>query len=1001
MKSFVKKILLVIGSVGMLVGCASNPSPTLEVLDDPVIYDDDEGVVELEDILANKKYEEEPPVGDFPNQVIIHYHNDDGENLKYPRQFYLWNTNQDGFAFDADSDATGTDMKITIDFTTEKYAYLGNWENICFIIKRSGTWDGQSDDVVIYFTEDAPEGSNIFLPDEEGHVEIWSIPGEGTQIEVYKTEEETKLDKIKSAYFTDWKTIHCEATVAPKSWKLYAFEETYLRSGTITQERDKEKFLLKSGGKPTCKKVHHYAVDEYTGEVIVDYEAYEFDIKLNYTAHINVKYVIETTYDAHTKTMICQPTNDKLYTTNRFEQFYNYNGQLGAIYSKEQTTFRLWAPTSSIVYLKLYETGTPKSFGGSNVGSTTKMCYRKGGVWELTVKGNLDGKYYTYIVTNSAGTNEVIDPYAYGCGVNGLRGMVYDPDTTKPEGWDNLPVKWDKEKDLDIKTPQDLSIYEVHVRDLTSDSTWRGNSPRGTYKAFAEKGTTYSRNGKTVKTGFDHIEELGVRALQLMPVFDADNNEIAEEGELPAYNWGYNPLNYNCVDGIYSTNPYDGKTRIQEYKDLIYKYATNSMHQRIIMDVVFNHVSSAPNSIFSKIMPRYYFRYDKYYRYENGSGCANEVRTDATMMRKFIVDSLVHWASEYKVKGFRFDLMGLIDMQTMKAVKEALYEIDPDIYVYGEGWTSIAGYHGPSSSSNMSSDTWAVYNKLYESSSSKGYVGCFNDAGRDAIRGGNDGGWGSDSRFPGYGFISQGSGDIGDKSRVVGEMLRGVHEGKGGNPIQCVNYASCHDNYTLFDQLNYTLSNDGGKTEPSFETVADAVTAVEGAIMASNGVALMLGGEELFRTKVEYEPEKSRENEDFVRMYGRCISHNSYKSSDRTNAFKWDRKIIVGSTNTAKYFDAFKKMIKMRKEMPTFQYPLPNNADGSKMNYWGAGDGSTVVGFHREAYNFAICGRSTTNIGVGTMKSFIYANRGQNDGYSISGNTLKFTKPYTCVAFKV
>ena len=316
------------------------------------------------------------------------------------------------------------------------------------------------------------------------------------------------------------------------------------------------------------------------------------------------------------------------------------------------------------------------------------------------------------------------------------------------------------------------------------------------------------------------------------------------------------------------------------------------------MDVVYNHTSTAMNSNFQALVPYYYFRTLPGGGLSNGSGCGNEFKTEAPMASKFIVESLVHWATRYKIKGFRFDLMGLVDIDTMAKAKQALYNIDPDIVIYGEGW---GGYGATTLPGDKMTNSANLYANLHNEKT-PGFVGGFNDTGRNALRGGNGFQAGD---F--WGFMAQGGADLannGNKANVI-SMMRGANGNAGANPLQTVNYTSCHDNFTLFDQLNYTLSDDGGTTEPNEETVVQASVAVNGLILMSNGIAFINGAEEIFRTKIE---DAEEETEGEVMMYGKRISHNSYMSSDFTNAYKYDRKVQY-----KKYFDMYVDLVNIRK----------------------------------------------------------------------------------------
>ena len=1005
---------------------------SIEVVDDPVEFEDPNELV----TDMNTPYKAKEDSGDIvvPKKVILHYHNDDNGCLS--RRFYTWVTGVDGVERKPDSTAewTSTDMAITLDFTTlTDYA---DAVSLFFIIKVAGTWAGQSEDTELKYEEFG------HLTNEDGVLEVWTIPGEGTSIEIYGSEEETKFPKIQTAKFTDFKTIHCVSTVdaegkhwIPKEYKLYAYDKNFLIGSESYQQSHKDFYLFKKGVPSSS----------------------EFDITFNYTAKINVQYVIESIfpgYEDRTQRVIVSYEN--LYENPRFEQYYTYSGDdLGVTYTPTATTFKVWSPISAMVYLNIYLDGTPRSLKGSDAGYVYKMGYVAGGVWQLTLTGNLAGRFYTFTAINSNGTVEAMDPYAKACGINGMRGYIYDKtvkaeddpvNAANPAGWDSVPAKWDGVSGYDISTPQDLSIYEIHIRDLTMDESWNGNSQPGTFNAFCEAGTTISGGGKTATTGFDHIEELGVNAVQLVPVFDHDDDERPDKMK---FNWGYNPLNYNCVEGGYSSDPYNPLARIREYKNLIKAYSENDNHTRIIMDVVYNHVSSASASCFTKLMPKYYFRYTDKWEYYDGSGCANEVKTDATMMRKYIVDSLCWWATEYKIKGFRFDLMALIDTYTLKLAKEALYAIDPDIYIYGEGWTS-GGYHGVtkdipindpehgntftigSANAGDGHTPGLVYSQLYETTASKGQVGGFNNAGRDGLKGGNDDGY-NQNPYPQWGFISKGN--TGGTPSDVANMLRGVnHWAPGANPRQTVAYASCHDNYTLWDQLRYCLagSHDSSKHTPSgapsIEDTVKASLTSHGAVFASNCAAFMQGGEELWRTKsysynlddlnnrlmvggaeaivrpypdyVHYstDPDVIQATSE-VRMYNNeVITHNSYKSPDYVNSFKWDRKLSVDGYDCSWAINIWPKMIKEHAKMPKVDYPTNMSTETTApYNVWSSTtyDGSSGIALWNgnsegtHGYYVFIVNRNGASIGVGDSFDYgtiIY----EVGGGSKSGGNMNF-----------
>ena len=1018
---------------------------------DPIEYEPEEAkTVRLADMRREGETAQEDVT---PDIVKIHYHNDDNACLS--RRFYTWVTGIDGIERKPTAATwTATDMEITLDFS-EITDYQGSI-SIFFIIKVAGTWAGQSEDTEFKYSR--------FPMKEEGGkkiTEIWTIPGEGTSIEIYQTEEETQFPKIKTAKFTNFNTIHCVSTVdkegkawVPDSWELYAYDKSYLNMTEASQKANKRHYLFKSSavsGKPTTS---------------------EFDIKFNYTAKINIQYVIESIFPGFPdRTQKVIVSSEYLYQSERFESYYTYTGDdLGMTYTPEATTFKVWSPISANVILNLYDAGAPKSLGGSDIKRTNEMFYSKGGVWELTVKGDLKGKFYTYTLTNANGTVEAIDPYAKACGVNGMRGFVYDKTSSEanPEGWDTVPAIWNGQQGYDISTPQQLAIYEVHIRDFTIDSSWdKDNSDPnkekgGTYNAFVKEGTKC--NG--LATGYDHLKELGVNAVQLLPVFDYDNDERPEKNK---YNWGYNPLNYNCVEGAYSSNPNDPLVRIKEYKNLIMKMAQNGNHTRVIMDVVYNHVMSASASCFTKIMPKYYFRYDADWNLLDGSGCNNEVKSDATMMSKYIVDSCLWWAKEYKIKGFRFDLMGLLDSWTMRKVKDSLYAYDPDIYVYGEGWTS-GGYHGKYEAEynqdgsvayikEGGSETDVVYRSLFPSQASPGLLGGFNNGGRDQLKGENDRGF-SNSPYPNWGFISKSVGDVGASSDNVAYMLKGgnCYGIRGANPLQTIAYASCHDNYTLWDQLRYTLAPNGytshkdnaqvpcvpnGNTEPATYDLLNATITAHSMIFASNSAAFIQGGEEIYRSKTATVAQLQAEKlytdndgvyaEDIVRpfsdgnryvhystdpevvqatsevwMYGKITSHNSYKSPDIINSFKWDNKSTVAGVNVESdgYNQMWAKMIKTHIESNKITSVIGDD-NPAEFNTWTNGNGSTGIALWNgnadgtAGYKYAFAGRGETYFGWGdSVGGTIVYSTGFTGNPEINAGYLKLPK-YSCIVVKV
>ena len=540
-----------------------------------------------------------------------------------------------------------------------------------------------------------------------------------------------------------------------------------------------------------------------------------------------------------------------LYDLSQFESVYGYSGSLGAIYTKSETTFKVWSPVATSMKLRIYNSGTPAYLGGND--SYTEYDMTGGtkashGVWTYTLSGDQGGKYYTYVVSNYAYTNkEVVDPYAKSTGVNGLRGMVVDFASVNPDGWDDIET-------LNIN-PQNLAVYEAHIADLTSSSTWGGTAAYAkTFKGFAEEGTTYTSGGKTVTTGFDHIKELGVNAVQLLPIFDSSNDEIN-----PSFNWGYNPLNYNSLDGSYSTNPYDGYEKIREFKELVYKY--NKAGITIIMDVVFNHVSDAASANFTYLVPGYYFRYTQSGYLYNGSGCGNETASDRLMYHKFMIDSTEFWATEYKLGGFRFDLMGIHDVKTMQDLADNLHtKINPNIVVYGEPWAASGEEYVTATLVNLGNySTW-------------GNFGSFNSTIRDSM-------YGQVGTGGSYGWASTTGVDSDNLYRIMNGSMGYMYDDRA-NPVQyTVAYISCHDNYNVADHLE-TCGITGA-------AAAKASTLGHAIVLTSQGISFIQEGEEFLRTK--------------------DLNENSYNASYAVNDLDYSYKVTYNSM-----FQNFKKLVALK-----------------------------------------------------------------------------------------
>ena len=480
--------------------------------------------------------------------------------------------------------------------------------------------------------------------------------------------------------------------------------------------------------------------------------------------------------------------------------------------------------------------------------------------------------------------------------------MIVDFSKTNPEGWDEVTVKPYKHTEL--------VVYETHVADVTASESWTGSEAnRLLFNGMAEEGTTYTENEVTVKTGFDHIKELGVNAVQIIPLFDQANDEVNK-----SFNWGYNPLNYNVIEGSYSSDPFDGYVRIKEFKNLVMKY--NEAGINIIMDVVYNHVNSLETSSFNYLVPGYYFRYSTSGQVLNGSGCGNETASDMPMFRKFMIDSTEFWASEYKLGGFRFDLMGLHDIETMDELVANLKTINPEIVVYGEPWN--AGTSGLTSTDAALQANLGKFN---------GY-GAFNDKVRDGIKGSV-----FDSLTTGWATSLTSS-----LPSSIKDAIQGKTASFTSDPNKTVNYVSAHDNNTLFDklQLSVAMANDD-----NIELLSNLSTLSNGIIFTSQGVSFMLAGEEFLRSKVKDDG---------------SLDSNSYESSYKTNELDYSRLIDYPSV-----MEQYKEFIALKVNDEMFQL---DNADDIKASLsFNDSDNSYIdynLKYNNKEYRVIIMSRSAS-----------------------------------------
>ncbi|ERJ13072.1 type I pullulanase [Haloplasma contractile] len=551
---------------------------------------------------------------------------------------------------------------------------------------------------------------------------------------------------------------------------------------------------------------------------------------------------------------------ESLYNTNLFDEFLYYDGDdLGVTYTKSQSSFRVWAPIASEMKLTLYNGGDATK---NDIYKQIDMTKSLKGTWVATVDEDLHGKYYTYKVTNHGNTHEVVDPYAKSAGVNGRRGMILDLNTTDPLNWNLTTAKTFVEH-------EDAIIYELHVRDLSIHETSNVKDEyKGKFMAFTQEGTTYTNEdtGVTVTTGLDHIKELGITHVHLLPAFDYAS---VDERRNDQFNWGYDPLNFNVPEGSYSTDPYNGEVRVNEFKQMV-----QSMHQngiRVVMDVVYNHTGPTHDSNLNKLVPNYYYRIVDGH-WSNGSGTGSETASERKMVRKFIVDSVVYWATEYKIDGFRFDLMALHDIETMNQVRAALDEIDPSIIVYGEGWTG-----------GLTPLPWEQQVQKHHISQVPG-VGVFNDDIREGLKSGfiQTGDRINDVKFGIVGAI-----DYYDPNNSNDQTYSDKYTW-ASDPQQSINYVTSHDNETLWDQIYNTAGHELESTRIQMQKLANSV------VLTSQGIPFLHAGVDFLRTKDG--------------------EHNSYNLPDEINQLEWDRKAEYNYV-----FEYYKGLIKLRNEHPAFR----------------------------------------------------------------------------------
>lgn len=557
-------------------------------------------------------------------------------------------------------------------------------------------------------------------------------------------------------------------------------------------------------------------------------------------------------------------------------KFYYAGDDLGVTFTQSNILLSIWAPTAKYIELLLYKDFDCLNEKPDYVFRLNNDIQNKTHSIQIP-REQFENFFYLYRLSfndldknnePSIITTYAVDPYARSLAINGIKACLLDLNSPH-----TMPAKW-----LDDNKPgqdEGIVIYETHVRDLTIDSSSNSSFP-GKYLGIGEAGTclTNKRHGVSVKTGLDSLVELGVTHVHLLPVFDFATVDETKIHEATNRNWGYDPRNYNVPTGIYSTNPDDPVARVKEFREMVQSLHQNGL--RLVIDVVYNHMANTVN--FDNIVPGYYFRSDHYGRFTNGSGCGNELASERPQVRKFIIDSILHWVLNYKVDGLRFDLMELIDLGTIKQVVDAVHKIDPSILVYGEPWRA--------------SDTPLMYG-TYRGSQKNERFSIFNDSFRNAIRGNND---------PGHGFINGMAHDP-DICWSIIEGLKGSVHTLTANPQESINYVDAHDNYTLWDHIeksyNHQIKPYEYRMNLSPDNLFDNMLVRQnilalGLVLTAQGIPFLHGGVELLRSKMG--------------------DHNSYKSSDKINAINWQDKARFKTVS-----DYIRGLITLRKKHPAFR----------------------------------------------------------------------------------
>ena len=818
-------------------------------------------------------------------KVRFHYHRkgDDGSLSDYVKwTIWIWDTANGGNGARYEF-ATYDDFGVICDVDLSVASAAGHTttSQLGFIISTVNWTKDIDEDRYIDIKEQSPGGCQ----------EVFLVQGKS---KVFDSAEATTISTLGNARFDALNKVTFTVVPADDSFQFDASRVSVLIDGVKTNA-----FTVGSYASKKCSITLNSPMD------------------IRSTLKVQYKFADSFT-DEVTAVMA------KYYDSEEFINNYTYTGDdLGVSFDDEahptKTTFKLWAPTCSKVTLNIYDSS---DYRVDNTKVTeVDMSYGAKGVYSATINQDLTGKYYTYTVVNAKGTNEVVDPYAKSAGLNGRRGMVtnFTKINAELEGWDE-----DVRPEFgEHSYGAEAIIYEIHVRDMTiNPNSGVTKEHRGKFLGLTEEGTTYTNDQSvTVTTGLDHMKELGITHVQIQPFYDyssVDEALVSEDMSDDNYNWGYDPLNFNCLEGSYSTNPADGASRVKEFKQMV--MALHKAGINVNMDVVYNHTSGFDTQNFQKIVPNYYYRTSVSGSPSNGSGCGNEFASNRYMGNKFIRESVKFFTDEYHLSGYRFDLMGLLDNQTMIDVYKDNKALYGNIMVYGEPWTGGDSPLESTTKPDNLSNQRTVQASLNESFfvGDDVLVGAFNDQIRNGIKGDN---------APGTGWIQGGSAEDGVKAGLKG-MFRSSQSNV--SPSQVINYVSCHDNYTLYDHLIQTTKG---------RNINDLYTQADTIVMTSFGVTFMQEGEDFMRTKKYVVDGQIKYDE------------NSYKSSDHINNMDYALK-----AEKKEMFDFYKALLEFRKDSGLFSVNtraevnerLPGNVtvNGKNVSYSITANGETYLFIH-------------------------------------------------------